>query len=288
MIAYNYFTSGAAAAPTTPLADVPIGTIVSYAGNKIPAGWLACDNAAYPTTTYPQLYAAIGFTYGMDGSNYRVPDTRGVFMRGMDATATRDANRPAGSIQLSGTVPDTNSVFTGASASATGGVGYVPAPLANQQNHMLMGSGKWTGPQYYYSIAVPQRTDKDPYLVKWPLTGNVFSQTTTAITHTVETTFTLAPGYAYKIIAGVSSNLARDAGGCTLYILANNVQIGNVGAMIATNNNDTWATSPTCMAYHEPTIPTDISFAISLNIGQSIGAWGGARTSAWISIEMLR
>jgi microcystin-dependent protein len=49
---------------------------------------------------YPLLYEAIGYTYGMDGSKYRVPDTRGVFMRGMDPTVTRDANRPAGSIQL--------------------------------------------------------------------------------------------------------------------------------------------------------------------------------------------
>ena len=127
----------------SPLADVPIGTIVPYAGTKIPAGWLACDNASYPTTTYPQLYAAIGYTYGTDDTKYRVPDTRGVFMRGIDATATRDTNRPAGSIQLSGTVPDTNSVFTGASTSATGGVGYVPAPLAGQQNHVLTGDGKW-------------------------------------------------------------------------------------------------------------------------------------------------
>ena len=152
MIAYNYFTtSNTHPLPQNIPADVPIGTMVPYAGKDIPAGWIACDNAAYPTTTYPQLYAAIGFTYGMDGSNYRVPDTRGVFMRGIDATATRDTNRPAGSIQLSGTVPDTNSVFTGASASATGGVGYVPAPLAGQDKYVLNGSGKWSAISNYFS-----------------------------------------------------------------------------------------------------------------------------------------
>ena len=80
--------------------DVPVGTIVSYAGNDIPKGWIACDSKSYPPTTYPELYAAIGYTYGMDGTKYRVPDTRGVFMRGMDANATRDTNRPAGSVQL--------------------------------------------------------------------------------------------------------------------------------------------------------------------------------------------
>jgi microcystin-dependent protein len=118
--------------------------MVPYAGKDIPAGWIACDNASYPTTAYPQLFAKIGYTYGTDDTKYRVPDTRGVFMRGIDATATRDTNRPAGSIQLSGTVPDTNSVFIGASASATGGVGYVPAPMAGQQNHVLTGAGTWT------------------------------------------------------------------------------------------------------------------------------------------------
>ncbi len=79
---------------------MPVGTIVSYAGNDIPDGWIACDSKSYLPTTYPELYAAIGYTYGMGGTKYRVPDTRGVFMRGMDANATRDTNRPAGSVQL--------------------------------------------------------------------------------------------------------------------------------------------------------------------------------------------
>ena len=184
---------------------------------------------------------------------------------------------------------NTISPFTGSTASADGFVGYIPTPLAGQQNYILTGDGKWTGPQYYYSISGTQATDKDPYLVKWPLTGNVFSKTTTAITHTVETTFTLAPGYAYKIIAGVGSSNARGTGGCLFYILANKVQIGNTGTMISTTNPDAWATSPTCMAYHEPVVPTDISFAVSRNgSGQLIGsAWDDPRASAWISIEML-
>jgi hypothetical protein len=144
-----------------------------------------------------------------------------------------------------------------------------------------------TEPQYYYSIAVPQKTDKDPYLVKWPLTGNIFSLSTVSILQTSDVTFTLEPGYTYRIIAGVGSNKARDAGGCIFYILANNVQIGNTGSMIATNNGDTWASSPTCLAYIAPLIITDISFAISNNIGQSLGAYGDARASAWISIELI-
>jgi hypothetical protein len=43
------------------------------------------------------------------------------------------------------------SVFTSASASTTGGVGYVPAPLAGQQNYLLSGSGKWSTISNYFS-----------------------------------------------------------------------------------------------------------------------------------------
>jgi hypothetical protein len=100
----------------------------------------------------------------MDGSNYRVPDTRGVFMRGIDATATRDTNRPAGSIQLSGTVPDPTSVFTGASASATGGVGYVPAPLAGQDTYVLNGSGKWSAISNYFSPVTLSGQNAVPFI----------------------------------------------------------------------------------------------------------------------------
>jgi hypothetical protein len=73
----------------------------------------------------------------MDGKNYRVPDMRGVFMRGMDPAATRDTNRPAGSIQLSSALPDVNGVF------GVDKVGYVPPPNANQKNLYLRGDGTW-------------------------------------------------------------------------------------------------------------------------------------------------
>lgn len=136
ILGYIAYTAVPPPPPVMPT-DVPIGTIVPYAGADIPAGWIACDNKSYTTTTYPKLYDAIGYTYGMDGKNYRVPDTRGVFMRGMDANATRDTNRPAGSIQLSAALPDVNGLF------GVDNVGYVPPPKADQKNSYLRGDGTW-------------------------------------------------------------------------------------------------------------------------------------------------
>ena len=53
-------------------------------GPSIPVGWLLCDGASYPTATYPDLFAAIGYTYGGGGANFNVPDMRGRVPAGMD------------------------------------------------------------------------------------------------------------------------------------------------------------------------------------------------------------
>lgn len=43
---------------------LPVGTILPFAGSKIPSGFLACNGAAVSRTTYAALYSAIGTTYG--------------------------------------------------------------------------------------------------------------------------------------------------------------------------------------------------------------------------------
>lgn len=71
----------------------------------IPAGWVACDGAAYSrTATYDRLYAVLGVSYGGgDGSTtFNVPDVRGRFPRYWDGgsgvdpdAATRTARADA-------------------------------------------------------------------------------------------------------------------------------------------------------------------------------------------------
>jgi microcystin-dependent protein len=56
---------------------VPLGAIIAYSANgDLPAGYLLCDGAAYSRTALPDLFAAIGTTYGSgDGSTtFNVPD----------------------------------------------------------------------------------------------------------------------------------------------------------------------------------------------------------------------
>jgi len=56
---------------------VPSGTVVAFAGTSAPSGWLLCDGNAYAKSAYVSLFAAIGTTWGGDGTTFNVPDLRG-------------------------------------------------------------------------------------------------------------------------------------------------------------------------------------------------------------------
>jgi microcystin-dependent protein len=69
---------------------VPTGAVMPFAMNTAPSGWLAADGLEYSKTgTYSALFASIGITYGETNgsggagtSHFRVPDLRGIFIRG--------------------------------------------------------------------------------------------------------------------------------------------------------------------------------------------------------------
>ena len=49
--------------------------------------WLVCDGSLYSTTLFAELFAAIGYAHGGSGTEFRVPDLRGYFVRGVNGTA---------------------------------------------------------------------------------------------------------------------------------------------------------------------------------------------------------
>lgn len=55
---------------------IPTGTILPFAGNSIPSGFLSCNGAAISRTTYSALYAAIGTKYGSGNgsSTFNLPE----------------------------------------------------------------------------------------------------------------------------------------------------------------------------------------------------------------------
>jgi len=65
---------------------VPIGAIMPYAGTTAPAGYLLCDGGEQSIALYPDLYSAIGTTFGtgVNPSTFKLPDLRGRFPLGLD------------------------------------------------------------------------------------------------------------------------------------------------------------------------------------------------------------
>lgn len=57
-------------------AGVPIGVVVPFAGPAAPTGYLPCTGLGYSAATYPDLFAAIGYTYGGSGGTFILPDLR--------------------------------------------------------------------------------------------------------------------------------------------------------------------------------------------------------------------
>lgn len=76
-------------------AQVPIGTVVPFAGSSTPSGWLLCYGQNVSRSTYSALFTALSTTYGSgDGSTtFGLPDLRGRVSVGKDNMGGSSANR---------------------------------------------------------------------------------------------------------------------------------------------------------------------------------------------------
>lgn len=106
-----------------------VGQVCFFAMQIAPAGFLACDGATVSRSTYADLFAAIGTTYGVgDGSTtFKLPDLRGDFIRGWDGGRGVDTGRVFGSFQNEEVKEHThmvlNSTSTAISAGSSGRLG---------------------------------------------------------------------------------------------------------------------------------------------------------------------
>ena len=78
--------------------SLPAGLVLPFAGATAPDGFLLCYGQAVSRSTYADLFAAIGTTYGAgDGSTtFNLPDLRGRVAAGKDDMGGGAANRLTG------------------------------------------------------------------------------------------------------------------------------------------------------------------------------------------------
>lgn len=103
---------------TTAASAVPVGGIILVSTPTVPVGFLECDGSLQLIATLPSLYANIGTYYNLAGdpaNSFRLPNGRGVFVRGADNGRGVDPSRTLGTLQQ----PDTAShSHTGTTANA--------------------------------------------------------------------------------------------------------------------------------------------------------------------------
>lgn len=81
---------------------LPVGSMVGLPVNKVPPGFLELDGSVRSIATYPDLALFLGtaFNQGNEGAgNFRLPESRGEFLRGWDHGRGVDAGRTIGSYQ---------------------------------------------------------------------------------------------------------------------------------------------------------------------------------------------
>ncbi|MDP9533987.1 phage tail protein [Pseudomonas protegens] len=82
--------------------SLPVGSMVAFPKGSVPPGFLEMDGNYKSIAAYPDLAAYLGTTFnqGNEGAgNFRLPDSRGEFLRGWDHGRGVDAGRVIGSWQ---------------------------------------------------------------------------------------------------------------------------------------------------------------------------------------------
>ena len=80
---------------------LPVGTILPFAGGSIPSGFLACNGAGVSATTYADLYAVIGNTYGGNSTTFNLPQIED--NRFLEFSSTIGTQKNAGLPNITGT-----------------------------------------------------------------------------------------------------------------------------------------------------------------------------------------
>jgi len=119
----------------TGIEGIPTATIVPWTSASVPSGFLECNGAAVSRTTYADLFAIVGTTYGAgDGSStFNVPDLQD------NVAVGKSNNKALGSTGGANTVTSTGNVG-GSTANATLSTAQLASHTHTKGRHANSGS----------------------------------------------------------------------------------------------------------------------------------------------------
>lgn len=129
----------------------PVGVVMWLSGNTLPDGCLAADGAAVSRTTYAELFAVIGTTWGEGDGNttFNLPDGRG---RVPEGAQTAGGYNAPGLPNITGNV-GMHSVTTATNIAGVTGAFYADTTLSSYRNGGNEGPGATSIPAFYFSAS---------------------------------------------------------------------------------------------------------------------------------------
>jgi hypothetical protein len=113
------------------------GEVRAFAGEACPESWLVADGKEYPTSAHKRLEAAIGDRWGSSStSTFKVPDLRGMFLRGWQRDRVASEGDPEAA---------SRAIPPGAPIDAAGGnhVGTFQGDMFARHSHTTTLTGRW-------------------------------------------------------------------------------------------------------------------------------------------------
>ena len=179
-----------------------------------------------------------------------------------------------------------------ASAAADGSTGLVPAPLTGQHDSYLRGDGKWirannapTAAQYVFgrTTSTQSKSAGSMTYVNFQMANTI--TVGSAAVQTADNSFTILPGYSYKITAGIPFGmLAENITGAGLSIYVGGVAQGAEGPVIPMYPppSASYFYDAAALCYVTPTVSSVVQVGFNYT-GASCSLYGGA----FITIEVV-
>ncbi|WP_435605887.1 phage tail-collar fiber domain-containing protein [Pseudomonas knackmussii] len=220
----------------------PAGLVATFARSTAPAGWLKANGAAVSRTAYPDLWVAIGTTFGPGngGDTFSLPDLRGEFIRGWDDGRGVDVDRKYATSQAGDVVGHTHTA-TSADAGDHQHTGTAVAVGDHTHSGWAEGSGEhahaaWTDIQGDHVHNVKEGNigpgGADERLTSgddWTQTVGSWSTTNVGGAHGHNITVAVDGLHAHTVTVGAAGTHAHDlaigAGGVHKHIIS----VGNTG-----------------------------------------------------------
>ncbi|MFJ2456087.1 phage tail protein [Pseudomonas protegens] len=148
------------------MSALPVGAMVPFPKGTVPAGFLEVDGSVQSAATYPDLAAYLGtaFNTGGEGAgSFRLPESRGEFLRGWDHGRGVDAGRVIGSEQQDAlqNITGESSTFPTGSTAPLNSTGAFKTNARSGVPTGIAGGGAWSSASFDFDASRVARTSTE-------------------------------------------------------------------------------------------------------------------------------